>query len=291
MNGTRRGTVVCLHGFPDGPQTFGPLTALIQRAGFEVVAPLLPGHAPESAEAFLTERGPTLPRALTQLGRALAPREPPVHLIGHDWGAVLGYALVGQISRPSRYSSIEASWPTLSSFTALAIPPLCTPVSSALAHPRALARFDYLAAFQVPGLGERLLASRTFLTRLTGRWSPGFELPSALLDDVAVRYTSAAVRHSVLAYYRALRPRLADPFDVVTTWRLLTASPRVPTLVVHGDRDGCFAPAVFPGAVAAVRSRGASIDLLTLPDVGHFPQLEDPHAVFAAWLASLPAGS
>lgn len=283
--------VICLHGFPDGPETFGPLRALLSEHAVETFAPHLPGHHPDDAPAFLRaakDQG-AIPAALTALAEVCGPflaGSGPVHLIGHDWGAVLGYALVSSRTRAgdknlddrvSRFSR------RLSTFTALAIPPLVAPLSGALRHPGALTRFDYLASFQLPLVPERLIANPGFLAALTRRWSPGFVLPTPVTEGVTRRYRDPSVRRAALAYYRALVPRLSRPREALTTWLLLSSPPVIPTLVVRGDRDGCFRPEVFPEAVARA-SVGGPVELVTTAS-GHFPQLEATGAVAEAWLS------
>lgn len=291
---------ICLHGFPDGPETFGPLCAALEAAGVRTFAPHLPGHRGEDAQAFLratTELG-AIPAALLALVEVCEPfiAEPgPVHLIGHDWGAVLGYALVSRSLRFDSHhldSRISRFSRRLSTFTALAIPPLVAPVHAALRHPYALTRFDYLAAFQLPYVPERLLASPAFLAALTRRWSPGFTLPREVTESVTRRYRDPAVRSAVLAYYRALAPRPTRPREVLTTWRLLSSPPTVPTLVIRGDRDGCFVPEVFPRAVAraaALAASQATVELVTVAS-GHFPQLEATDSVMERWVSRWSPG-
>lgn len=286
-----RPRVICLHGFPDGPETFAPLRAMLEAQRVQTFAPRLPGHQSVDARDFLEavrDKG-AIAAALAALAEISAPflaPPGPVHLIGHDWGAVLGYALVSQRARDdaghldarvSRFSR------RISTFAALAIPPLVAPLTSALQHPRALTRFDYLASFQLPLVPERLIASPAFLAALTRRWSPGFTLPVEVTADVTRRYRDPAVRRAVLAYYRALVPRLTRPHEALATWRLLMSPPSIPTLVIRGDRDGCFVPEVFPDTVAKA-SLHAEVELVTTSS-GHFPQLEATAAVAEAWLA------
>ncbi len=279
---TSRGTVVCLHGFPDGPATFDPLRELLERDGYDVVTPYLPGHHPTTTHTFASRRRQegTLLAAANQLAQDhLAPHQrgsAPIHLIGHDWGAILGFVLA---SRFSRY---------LTTYTSLAIPPLVDPLGGIARHPAAILRFDYIAAFQLPYLGERLLTSRPLLDRLAHRWSPTLTLPRTLTDDVDARYADPSVRREVLAYYRAL----FSPRELTATWRLLAAPPTVPTLVLHGDRDGCLPAEAFPTALAAARRRTTtSLSLTTLPGIGHFPQLEAPAAVHLAWRTHVAAAA
>lgn len=272
---SRPGTVVCLHGFPDGPATFAPLTALLEAEGHRVSTPHLPGHSPATAPLFakLRRSSGTLLAACELLVEDLLSRlAPPIHLVGHDWGAVLGFALL------SRFPNI------LTTFTSLAIPPLLDPVGGLLDHPRTLLRFDYIAAFQLPRVGELLLSRPAFLRALTRRWSPTLELPDALTDDVDQRYADPTVRAEVLAYYRAL----LSPTELSSTWSLLRSPSPIPTLLIHGDSDGCFPAAVFPRATASLAAHTRRpVTRVQLPGVGHFPQLEAPAAVHAALRAHI----
>ena len=45
--------VLCLHGFPDIPRTWAPLTQRLTGAGYRVVCPWLPGYAPSSLRGAL----------------------------------------------------------------------------------------------------------------------------------------------------------------------------------------------------------------------------------------------
>jgi pimeloyl-ACP methyl ester carboxylesterase len=253
---------------------------LLERDGFDVVTPYLPGHHPHTTREFASRRRQegTLLAAANQLAQSHLVRpthiSTPVHLIGHDWGAVLGFVLA---SRFSKY---------LTTYTSLAIPPLLDPLGGLGRHPAAVFRFDYIAAFQVPRLGERLLTSRPLLDKLARRWSPTLTLPLTLTAEVDARYADPTVRREVLAYYRAL----FSPRELTATWRLLAAPPAVPTLVLHGDADGCLPATTFPAALAAARRLTATpLTLATLPEVGHFPHLEAPDAVHLAWSTHVAA--
>jgi pimeloyl-ACP methyl ester carboxylesterase len=252
--------VVALHGFPDGPASFEPLRAGLAARGHPLIAPYLPGHDRASIPRFreACRHKPVLDTAVDALLETL-PAE-PCHLVGHDWGAILGALLAHR--HPDRFRT----------FTALAIPPLTAPAALLGAHPTGLLRFWYIALFQVPHLGERLIADPRFIAGLVRRWSPGFALSPAQRDDVTRRYRDPALASAALAYYRALR----SP----ESWRrLTTAKPhlKVPTLVLYGDRDGCFPPQSFPTTLA----HAPGITLRALPGLGHWLHGEDPAAVLA----------
>jgi pimeloyl-ACP methyl ester carboxylesterase len=256
--------IIALHGFPDGPKTFEPLRSALESAGFNLSCPFLPGHDRGSLARFqdACRRDSPVEAALSLLLEDL-PRE-PVHLIGHDWGAVLGYALTA--IAPERFLS----------FSALSIPPLDAPLAQARAHPLGLLRFWYIALFQVPYLGERLASDPRFIDTLITRFSPGFVLPPTLRSDIHARYADRPLLSAVLAYYRSLK--------YPSTWRRFAPPSPVPTLVLHGALDGCFPPAIFP---EAVRHSRRPTQLVTLEGCGHFPHLERPEAVLGRLLAFL----
>lgn len=96
--GTGDRLALCLHGFPDNARSMAPLLDRLADAGFTAVAPALRGYAPTepapdgeySARALGADAialAETLPESL---GADLDTEDPV--LVGHDWGAVAGYA-------------------------------------------------------------------------------------------------------------------------------------------------------------------------------------------------------
>ena len=73
--------------------------------------------------------------ALAETGRARA------HVVGHDWGALVAWALAGL--RPELVRTV----------TGISVPPLGA-MSAAFHRPRQLRASWYMAAFQVPGPGR-----------------------------------------------------------------------------------------------------------------------------------------
>ena len=258
--------VMCLHGFPDSPRTWSALADRLQRCGYRVAAPWLPGYAPSSL------KGPfdvvSVARRLWALAEELSPNA-PVSLIGHDWGAVITQAMLSQQSTRVRSATI------------VAIPHLLAFERNLRRFPRQLIRSAYMALFQVPGLSNQVVRQRNFrfVDKLWARWSPGFDpRPGHILDvKQCLRRSMPAPLH----YYRALFPRKND--DALRS--LLERGPiEVPTLYLHGQRDGCVGPEITSGQEEFFSGEYESH---FLQDCGHFPQLEKPEDVNArlsAWL-------
>jgi pimeloyl-ACP methyl ester carboxylesterase len=101
LNAAQIGTgppVLLLHGFPDSLRLWEAVAPRITAAGFQVIAPDLRGFgesdAPVGRREYAIDR---LLGDLTGLLRTLQVQG-PVHVVGHDWGAVLAWCLA--MSRP-----------------------------------------------------------------------------------------------------------------------------------------------------------------------------------------------
>ena len=84
--------VLLLHGFPDIATTWSHQMDALAQAGFCAVAPYLRGYPPSSVphEGFFDKA--TLVQDLAALIEVLGEGE-PLHFVGQDWGAIIGYAL------------------------------------------------------------------------------------------------------------------------------------------------------------------------------------------------------
>lgn len=257
-------TALCLHGFPDEAGSLLPVSERLAAAGWHVLVPQMPGYA---GSAPLPSPGPHRVAAHFEgFLRALGVSR--VHVLGHDWGAVAGYALANLASE------------RVVALAALSVPPPGVFARNLLRHPGQLLRSRYMAQFQVPRLSERFVRrdEHAFIETLWRRWSPGFEPPAERLAAVRAALSGPGALTAALDYYRSLRdPRAWLEAREVVFRRLV-----VPTLVLTGERDQCIDRALFEGLAAGFLG---PFDFAVLPGLGHFLPVEAPEAVAEHTLA------
>jgi pimeloyl-ACP methyl ester carboxylesterase len=220
--------VLLLHGFPEYWGTWRKQIPALAEAGYRVYAADLPGYggtdAPHSYE--LEE----LAGAIADLRIEL--EQDGVHLVGHDWGGMVGHAVA-----------------SLHPHAVLSLSAICAPhadaFSGVLRDPFQLVRSWYVGAFQIPGV-EHLLSSKK------------------LIENVArgsvTEIDSAEEMARALAYYRTnLRP-----------WKLRRkiGSVEQPSLLVHAARD----PAIGHSLMEATTEHLEDLRDFLVIDSGHFVQ-------------------
>ncbi|CAN5255172.1 alpha/beta hydrolase [soil metagenome] len=257
--------VVMLHGFPDGPFTFDHLAGVLVGEGYRVIRPWLRGYPPTTVPDDRAVGVEQLVEDLHGLVAGLDLSDPV--LVGHDWGAVIGWASAVRDDHP---------WMAL---VALAIPPAPVQARARRSPRQMLYRAGYMLPFQLPG-AEHVLPR--VVPRLYRRWSPGWTPPPAHMDQVLAMVGQVDAARAMLAYYRGIVP------DVLTGRypRDPRAVPEIPLRYLHGELDTCFP------ARAARRSRKALPDgsVRVIARCGHFLHLERPEEVaedIARFLAAL----
>lgn len=115
-----------------------------------------------------------------------------------------------------------------------------------------------------------------FLERLWQDWSPGWEYPPEEMAALKATFQKPGVLQAALNYYRhTLNPSHHSPeFAYI---RELMADPiNVPTLYIHGAKDGCIGIETIVGMERAFTKR---LEKRIVPDGGHFVHQEKPEAV------------
>jgi pimeloyl-ACP methyl ester carboxylesterase len=212
--------VVLLHGFPEFWYAWRHQIPALADAGYQVVAPDLPGYNTSDKPPRVRDYQPrVLAQKMADLIVALGAGSATV--AGHDWGGGLAWLLAMQHpERIQRLVVLNAPHPIR--------------FLKGLRSPRQLRRSWYILAFQLPWLPERLVAAWDFraLRRALGRQPTR---PGAFTAEDIDRYVAAAAQPGALRaainYYRAAVR--ASPLAQAHTLRRVD----IPTLIVWGDQD------------------------------------------------------
>jgi pimeloyl-ACP methyl ester carboxylesterase len=236
--------VIALHGFPQTSASWAQVAPVLTGAGYRVLAPdqrgYSPGARPQAVSSYTLDH-----LGADVLALADAAGAEQFSLLGHDWGAIVAWTLAG--TRPDRVRTL----------TAVSVPHPSAAVR-ALAGTQLL-RSWYIAAFQVPGLPERLLRAQG------GRRLRSFLARSGAPDpEPAVRlFADPRAATATLNWYRALRLP-------ATVQAGLT---RVPTLYVWSDGDTALGRRGAEGTERFVR---APYRFVVLEGVSHWVPEERP---------------
>jgi pimeloyl-ACP methyl ester carboxylesterase len=206
--------VVLLHGFPQRAASWDAVAGQLHRAGYRTVAPdqrgYSPGARPRGRRAY---RIPELVGDVAALVDQLDAG--PVHLVGHDWGAAVAWAVAAQ--RPE----------LLRTLTTVSVPHPRAFLASML-RGRQLLRSWYFLPFNVPGLVEHLA------TRHPDRFRAVLVAGGGMTPEQAAGVQRDVVEYGALpgalAWYRALPVSRPDAIGRV----------HVPTTHVWSTRDSAL---------------------------------------------------
>ncbi|MEJ2868393.1 alpha/beta fold hydrolase [Actinomycetospora sp. OC33-EN08] len=202
-------TVLLLHGFPQTSVSWGPVAARLQEAGLRTLAPdqrgYSPGARPDGRRAYRVENLVADAAALVESSGAGS-----VHVVGHDWGAVVAWALAAH--RPELVRTV----------TGVSVPHPAAFLRAMYAGPQ-LPHSWYMGMFQLPRVPELLLGDEQRFAAVLRR--------TGATAEHAARDAAAVSPHLTgpLNWYRALP--FASPG--------YTARPvQRPALQVWSDGDG-----------------------------------------------------
>jgi pimeloyl-ACP methyl ester carboxylesterase len=206
--------VLLLHGFPQRATSWAKVAELLNERGLRTLAPDQRGYSPQARPRLRTAYA--LPHLVADVAELVSLTGGRVHLVGHDWGAVVAWALAAE--RPELVQSL---------------------VTVSVPHPRAFARSLlssaqayrslYVAPFQVPLLPELAATSAPWLVEAALR-------RSGMPHDALVRFRREILDDgalgTALGWYRAIPLGGRSP--------AMRRSVRVPTTHVWSDRDGAL---------------------------------------------------
>jgi pimeloyl-ACP methyl ester carboxylesterase len=246
--------VVLLHGFPQTSWSWRFVMSTLAGAGHRVVAPdqrgYSPGARPDGVDAY---RMPALVGDVVGMLDALGADR--ADLVGHDWGAAVGWQVAGR--HPDRVRTL----------TAVSVPHPLAFVEALRTDEDQRQRSQYMKLFQQEGKAEEVLLRdgdgglRTFF---------GGAEATADVERYVALMREPGVLTRCLSWYRA--QDLADIEDVGPT--------TVPTLYVWSDGDLALGPV---GAHATAAHVAAPYRFEILHGVSHWIPEEAPDQL-STWL-------
>lgn len=259
--------VLCLHGFPDHARSFRHQLNALAKAGFRAVAPYLRGYAPTDVPLEGPFQTAVLAKDAIALIDALSPSEPAA-IVGHDWGALAAYGAA--ILAPHR----------LTKLVAIAVPYGPQVMGAVFEDYDQTRRSWHMYLFQL-AFAEAIVAGSDFkfIDRLWGDWSPGWECPAEEMAGLKETFRQPGVLKAAIDYYRhAFNPALQVPelADVQAKIGGMREAIAIPTLIFHGERDGCIGVEQLAG-MEALFPKGLRKEIVA--GAGHFPHQEKPEEV------------
>jgi pimeloyl-ACP methyl ester carboxylesterase len=250
--------VILLHGFPDSGRVWRHQVPALAAAGFQVIVPDLRGYGRSDKPGDVAAYGmpQLLGDVLAVLDDAGAAR---AHVVGHDWGAALAWALASFV--PQRVDHLAAL---------------------SVGHPAAFAgagfaqreKSWYMLLFQFQPVAERWLSDNDWANFRAWGQHPDAE-------DVIADLTENGSLTPGLNWYRAIVP----PESLLAPRGELPPV-QAPTMGVWSSGDIALTEAQMTGSAGMV-SGGWRYE--ALPGIGHWMQLEAPDAVNALLTDFLPA--
>jgi pimeloyl-ACP methyl ester carboxylesterase len=200
--------VLLLHGFPQTSLSWAAVTPLLAGAGLRCYAPdqlgYSPGARPSDVGAYAL---PALAQVTADLMTALD--APVADVVGHDWGANVGWALAGW--HPDRVRSL----------TAVSVPHPAAFTAAWRSDPEQKERSSYIRLFWQPGKAEEVLLAdgARRLRRILLGPDGGTGVPAEAADEYVAVLSAPGALTAALNWYRAMSSAdRVDPVGVPTTY-------------------------------------------------------------------------
>lgn len=202
--------VLLLHGFPETSLSWSEVAPVLADAGLRVAAPDQRGYSPEARPPSVADYA--MEHLVDDvLGLADALELDTFHLVGHDWGAAVGWAVA------ARHGD------RLRTFTAVSVPHLAAYNTALRSDSDQQERSSYIGLLREEDKAEDVLAEddgRRLRAMYDGK------IPATHVDAYADFFHDREALTGALAWYRAMTAALAD-----------LPSVSVPTTYVWSDGD------------------------------------------------------
>ena len=251
--------LVLLHGFPETSAMWVALIDAAAASGFRVVAFDQRGYSPGARPEAVSDYA--VPKLLGDIA-AVADTVgfDRFHLVGHDWGCVLGWAFAA--ANPEQV----LSW------SALSIP-----------HPGSFAEREgagpplYVRVFNTRGLAETLLSFNRLWVMRRAMYA---DTSDAQRKEYVAAFSEPGAITAALNWYRAT-------FTGAAPTGAETGAIGAPTLFIRGSREMWASDATLARQRPLLTGPYTEITL----DAGHWLMEEEPQAVVDAILAHLQAAA
>lgn len=264
--------VILLHGFPDFTYTWREVAPLLS-GDHRVIAPDMRGYGatskPRKGYDLDTLAADILAFADATAAADAAPAEVATHLIGHDWGAAVGWWTV--LKSPKRFTS----------YTAISV-----------AHPQAFTEFlerseeqrrrsKYMRKLTIPGVPLFFAGMKGKKRRAT--YSDELTRKEAFGDNELIWYRAAfdstyETRPPIRYYKEKFRRGQENEAFAKGADKI-----GIPVLVLWGKKDSYLMSEMAADSCKFVAAGQCRVHVF--PEVGHWVHWDDPKGVAQQWRA------
>ena len=261
--------VILLHGFPESHHTWREVAPRLER-DFYLVMPDQRGFAgsdrPQEVDAYATD---LLVDDIFALADAFSIER--FALVGHDWGGAISWtAALREGGRLTRLAIVNAPHPVIFQ-------------KSLIDNAEQRAASQYISAFRSP-MFEKAAEAMGYDALFEKSFSRHVDLsiiPKAERQRYIAEWSQPGALTAMLNWYRASKVKVPPPGVTLPLpqWVLgAFPSAKVPTLVIWGMQDKALLPIQLEGLDRLVDD----LEIVRLPDAGHFAPWEAPDEVVAA---------
>jgi pimeloyl-ACP methyl ester carboxylesterase len=262
--------VLLLHGWPDAPRGWRPVTQRLHERGWRTIVPALRGSGGTCFRSSATPRdgrGVALAADAVDLLDALDLDR--VAIVGHDWGARAAYTLAAVA--PERVSALVALALPYQPRGAFAMPPF-----------QQARAFWYQWMMYLEAGARAIAAAPIAFARIQWEtWSPPGWFEDSEFQATAESFKNPEWTAVTLHAYRSrfLADEPSDQrYEPLARHLSEVEYIHIPTLMIQGAEDRCDEPA----GSANMERYFASYRRILLEGVGHFPHREAPDVVAEA---------
>jgi pimeloyl-ACP methyl ester carboxylesterase len=223
--------LLMIHGYPDNAYSWEHQIRYFSQNGFRVIAPFTRGYLPTKTNSDSFFDRATLANDMAKLIELLNANK-PAYLVGQDWGAAIGYGILGAFPHLVKRAVL------------LAVPHPVEIMRTLKSSPEHIIRSFHWFLFQFQGIPEFVINANKgkFLKWLWRIWSHNSSNQQSLqdrqhIDHIVTSMLQGTSVTDTLAYYRAaLQSKYRDP-QLAQVWERLNYPISVPTRVLCGQQD------------------------------------------------------